>query len=144
MRAPAARSWSHTRKRFLKIGSSVDEAGDQEIIDFASRPVVMTRSDYASCLEAWLQFYPMEQIFVTYLDDIKKDPAQVMRDAFAFLGLEPHPGMIHEKLQVPKNSRAQSPMPPAVRSHLEAAFADQDERLKAITGSYPPWHASRE
>jgi hypothetical protein len=144
MRDPVARSWSHARKRFLKIGSSVDKVGDQEIIDFVSWPGVMARSDYASCLESWLKFYPLEQIFITYLEDIRRDPVQVMSDAYRFLGLEPYPGVNHPKLRVPKNSRAQSPMPPAVRSHLETAFADQGERLKAIIGSYPTWHDSRE
>ena len=142
MRDPVARSWSHVRKRFLKLGSSVDEVELGEIIDVVSSPGVMARSDYASCLESWLKFYPLEQIFITYLEDIRSDPVSIMRDAFRFLGLEPYPGMVAEELRLARNTRPQSPMPPAVRSQLEAAFADQDERLKAIIGRYPAWRHS--
>jgi hypothetical protein len=142
MRAPVERSWSHARKRLLKLGTSVEDLGVEEVIEVMNRPGMMRRSDYASCLEAWLKFYPIEQIFITYLEDIRRDPFSIMRDAFGFLGLEPYPGMLAEELRLPQNSRAQSPIPPAVRSHLEEVFADQNERLKAITGRYPAWHTS--
>jgi hypothetical protein len=50
---------------------------------------VLTASDYATSLQRHLEFYDRSKLFVRLDDDLKDDASAVLRDAYAFLGVDP-------------------------------------------------------
>lgn len=89
MRNPIDRAWSHAIKdftRFKKI--SPEDIPEEEYLKHFSSPGSRLRGDYARTIENWTTFYPKEQLFTGYYDQLKHEPEKLMADIYEFLGVE--------------------------------------------------------
>ena len=92
MRDPVARAWSHAKhNRRYREANFADEAGDvtgeQWRANFGHDwPLVS--GDYLGQLRRWSSVFPREQLFLGFYEDIATRPADLLRDVFAFLGVE--------------------------------------------------------
>ncbi|MDX1578558.1 MAG: sulfotransferase domain-containing protein, partial [Gemmatimonadota bacterium] len=139
MRDPVERAWSQARHDYaVFLGRDAADAPEAELRAFFDRPGVRRRSDYAGCLEAWLDVFPRERLFPTFLEDVRSDPAGVLRSAFAFLGVEPDVPLADE-VASPVHRGADAPLPAWARRYLTERLRPGDARLEAIVGRPLPW-----
>ncbi len=96
----------------------------------------LARARYAEQLERWLEHFPRDRIAIYAAERFKADPAGVVRDAQAFLGLAPRATEPHAR---PNSGGPYAPMNPATRERLRDYFRPFNERLYAIAGEDFGW-----
>jgi sulfotransferase family protein len=95
------------------------------------------RSLYADQLERWLAVFRREQLLVLTTDELADDPAGVVAQAAAFLGLPPPE--LDEVVFPRKNTRAYDPIEPELREQLARRFAEPNRRLYELVGRDLGW-----
>lgn len=95
MREPIARAWSHARHHyryretnFANRTGTIDDVTPEDWLDDFQHDCNVASGDYLGQLRRWLTVFPREQLFVTFFEDIQHRPEQLLRDLFAFLGVE--------------------------------------------------------
>lgn len=139
MRDPIERAWSQARNDFPAWwGKAIRDVGRDELIRYFETDAVRHRSDYVRCLRRWMGSFPPEQFFFGFMDDIRQRPAELLRDAFAFLGADPERAAAGP-LDLPVGSSEPAPMPDWVRDHLDRMWSFDTDELAELVGREVPW-----
>jgi Sulfotransferase domain len=96
MREPLARAWSHA-KHSHRYGEVCFESTPRVIADVPdaiwqanlTHEWSVAMSDYLGQLRRWMSVFPREQMYVDFFESIAAAPEALLRDLFAFLGVEP-------------------------------------------------------
>jgi hypothetical protein len=96
----------------------------------------LARGRYAEQLERWLEHFDREQLLVLSAEDLFAEPATVVRESQAFLGLE---------LETPRdlsarNARTYAPIAAETRAELNRAFEPHNRRLYELVGRDFGWN----
>jgi hypothetical protein len=67
-------------------GQTVEAATDEQLFEGFEHPEVRSETSYLQILEKWRRFYPEEQIFVGFIEDIHFYPVRLLRRLSRFLG----------------------------------------------------------
>ena len=89
----------------------------------------LDRGRYANYLQAWLARFPRSQLLILRSEDMFLDADRVANEAFAFLDLPPHRLLLEE---APATASNTPPLEPDLRKRLEAFFAEDQKRLRAL------------
>jgi hypothetical protein len=94
----------------------------------------LLRTNYLRTLDNWGTYYPPEQIFVGFLEDVHFRPETFLRDVYGFLNVDPafRPPKMNEKI----NSRSTDEMPTQVASSLARTYEDSSRLLEQRFGGY--------
>ena len=139
MRDPIERAWSQARNGFPRWrGKALESVGRDELISYFDSDPVRRRSDYAGCLRAWSEHFPPGQFFFGFLEEIREQPEDLIRDLFGFLEAGE---MVVDgaSLARPVNASAPVPMPDWVRDHLEREYAFDADEVSELIGRQVPW-----
>jgi len=135
MRNPIERAWSQTVMQFEKSKKrAIDTVADTKLRRTFEREGSRLRTDYLRTLENWGAFYPEEQIFVGFLEDIYFFPEELLSRLYGFLGVDPSfrpPGMAQRV-----HSRSASQVPTKSIIYLARAYRDEITRLGEHFGGY--------
>jgi hypothetical protein len=95
MRDPVARAWSHAKhNHHHREANFASSAGDLRAVSEAQWRENFTHTwplacgDYLGQLRRWLSVFPREQVYVGFYESIAKSPECLLRDLFAFLGVD--------------------------------------------------------
>ena len=139
MRDPIERAWSQARNGFPRWrGKPLESVGRDELVSFFDSDPVRRRSDYATCLRAWLEHFPREHFFFGFLDEVRERPGDLISNLLGFLEAKVVVADA-ESLEQPVNASAPVPMPDWVRDHLERAYAFDADEVSALIGREVPW-----
>jgi len=100
IRDPVARAISHHRMSVMKrldertFADAVDELlRDDALAEARLRPTeansYVTRGEYGRALANYLEMFPRAQLLVVFAEDLERDPAQVLRSIFSYVGVDP-------------------------------------------------------
>lgn len=140
LRNPIDRAWSRIRFGWTQgeLAALDDFAQIRAVID---RPGSKLRGDYLRTLDIWESYFPHEQVFIGFFDDIVEQPAKLLRDVLSFLGLDP--GSAPEarlRRNVGKSRESEMPLP--VRRYLTEKYLPDLEKLSARFGGHAErWRA---
>ena len=133
MRNPVERAWSQVVMRFGKKGG-IDAATERQLRRNFESEGSRSRTNYLQTLENWAAFYPEEQIFVGFLEDIHYFPTELLLRLFEFLGVDASftPPGLEQKI----HSRSAGRMPAGVAVHLARMYREEISRLSESYGGY--------
>jgi hypothetical protein len=134
MRNPIERDWSAVEMGLRFKGLSPAQAQDAALRSEFDRPKLRLFSDYRRTLETWGEFYPQEQIFVGFLEDIGFFPNELLRDLYAFLGVDA--SVKYRVITRKIHSGAGSAMSARFASRLAKTYHGPLEQLAADFGGY--------
>jgi Sulfotransferase family len=134
MRSPIERPWSAMDMRLRSYGSSFDEVRDRKLYRQFGRRRMLLKTDYLRTLENWGSFYPAEQIFAGFLEDIRFFPEQMLGNLYRFLDVDA--SMASRGLRRKIHASSQSTMPTRFAVHLALACREDLERLAGRFGGY--------
>jgi sulfotransferase family protein len=135
MRTPIERAWSQAVMSFDKAEQgSARYVADERFLQKFERNGLTLLTDYRRTLENWRTFYPEEQIFVGFLEDVRFYPESLLRRLYEFLGVDPsfEPPAAREKI----HSRSEDKMPTRLAVHLARTYHDELEQLHERFGGY--------
>jgi Sulfotransferase family len=140
MRNPIERAWSQAVMSFDKEKKgSAESAAEEDILKRFGRNSNRLLTDYLRTIENWGAFYPEEQIFVGFLEDVSLFPGELLARLYGFLGADPsfEPPSLHQKI----HSRSSDTMPTGLASHLAQEYREEAERLADLFGGYASFWA---
>ena len=143
-RNPIERAWSQAVMYFDKIEKQpVETVSVKQFRKFRKNQSSLL-TDYLRTLENWGSFFPEEQIFVGFLEDVHFYPNRLLKRLYKFLGASSSP----EDYKVIKrkvHSRDVETMPTAVASRLAQTYLEDARRLDETFGGYASfWRYSAE
>lgn len=133
MRNPIERAWSQAVMHFDKEGRSVETVSEEKLRNFRSNQSRLL-TDYLRTLENWGSFYPEEQIFVGFLEDIHFYPNRLLERLYRFLGADP--SAEYQVIKRKIHSRAVETMPIRIASRLADSYREDIRRLSERFGGY--------
>jgi sulfotransferase family protein len=113
---------------------------DRLTVESVTRFSYLARGRYAEQIERWIAHYPRERLLVLFSEELSKEPAETLRRAFEFLGLDAD-GVAFDAAPRRNVGGYEAAIEPSLRRRLEDAFAPHDARLRALLGRPPAWRA---
>ena len=135
LRNPVERGWSQAVMSFDKADKgSAKSVSEKEFLRRFERNSLTLLTDYRQALENWSSFYPEDQIFVGFLEDVYFHPEDLLRRLYGFLGIDPsfESSTAREKI----HSRSEDKMPTSLATHLARTYYDELEQLHERFGGY--------
>lgn len=144
LRDPVQRAWSHWRMEYARGAETEPFAwcirqGRQRL--FASEPwghhrefSYVERGFYGEQLERVFGLFPREQVLVLTSDALRGEPATALDAVRGFLGLPSAPPPAAREVHVGRDMEYPSELTPEDIARLREVYADDDLRLKALTG----------
>ena len=133
-RNPIERAWSQAVMYFDKVeGRSVEAVSEEQVRRFRNNQSSLL-TDYRRTLENWGAFFPEEQIFVGFLEDIHFYPNRLLRRLYRFLGARTD--VDYKVIKRKVHSRNVETMPTRLASHLARTYREDLRRLDERFGGY--------
>ncbi len=139
MRNPIQRAWSGAlREIYAKAGLTLDDVSQQKLInDFLNRNINQRRSRYLQTIKTWKSYYPEEQFFMGFFEEIAECPEKFLRRLCDFLGTEASENYLNKidkskihsygnKGKIPKN----------IAVYLARNYYDEIKNLSRCYGGY--------
>ena len=134
MRNPIERPWSAMDMRLRIRGQEVHEVKDRKFYRRFDNRGSRSRTDYLGTLESWGAFYPQEQIFVGFLEDVSFFPQELLRSLYEFLGVDP--SVEHRDATRKIHSGSRDTIPTRFAVYLARAYHEEIRQLHERFGGY--------
>ena len=130
-RNPVERAWSHYwfwRKRKERIGKA------HRVVQFENMFAndgrwIYSYGCYARTLRYWREVFPDMGVF--FFDDLKERPREMLREVFAFLGVDSY---FEPDLSMKPNKTGSPAMPEVTRKLLVDAYREEVDTFQEMTG----------
>jgi hypothetical protein len=131
MRNPLERAWSQASmfvKRSGQAGGAITHLETEH-----SR----TRTDYLRTLRTWRSYYPDEQVFVGFLEDIHFRPEELLARVYRFLRVSeiPPPPQARERVHVGSSNA----IPAEALTRLLELYSELIDELDETFGGHAAW-----
>ena len=133
MRNPIERAWSQALMDLRHEKSADDMLEDELRRRFANKRSRLL-TNYLRTLENWGSFFPEEQIFVGFLEDVHFYPNRLLRRLYAFLEVKTNTEYKVIKRKI--HSRDVETMPTRAAAHLAQTYLEDARRLDERFGGY--------
>jgi hypothetical protein len=120
--------------RNLLKGQTVEAATEEQLFEGFDHPEVKAETSYLRILERWQRFYPRDQIFVGFIEDIHFHPVRLLRHVYKFLGVDP--SYAQKVLKRKVNARSPEQMPGWAANELARRYHEDLELLSERFGGY--------
>lgn len=135
MRNPIERVWSHNVMNLDSVQKgSASSASQDEIIKNIQRKDSRQLTNFPQILDNWASFYPEEQIFVCFMEDISFCPKILMRQLYRFLGADPNAE--HRIIRRKIHTRSAETMPTHIAARIAEMYEDTFQKLSDRFGGY--------
>jgi Sulfotransferase family len=134
MRNPIERPWSVTDMGLRIRGESIEEIPDRKLYRRLDAGRVRLRTDYLRTLRNWGTFYPEEQIFAGFLEDIYFFPEETLRRLYRFLGVDP--SVASRAIRHKVHPGSVSTMPAKFAVYLARSHREEIKQLEERFGGY--------
>jgi hypothetical protein len=135
LRNPLDWAWSDLCKRLRVGGQSPTAFADAELIARLAVPTGRSRADFGSNLTRWMEHFPRERLFIGSYEDIRAEPGPFFDRLCDFIGINPFPAEMRDRLRERVNSSARgTPMPLAVRRYAAERYRGEAEVMARLAG----------
>ena len=155
MRDPVARAWSHAKHmfRFREANFAASTAAFEGITSDQWRENVLhqwslANHDYLGQLRRWLSVFPREQFYLGFFESIADDPRALLREVFAFLGVDADVDFSHFPIFEKVLPGLTGPLPTELGRFLRRLLRDRTQELVSFLGHHfrlpppPTWQPS--
>ena len=118
LRNPIERTWSQANRSVRQTLLQGSDTDPQVIREFMDSEEPHRRSDYFKTLQVWESFYPQEQIFIGFFEQLSQNPSQLLLDIYQFLGVDSSEQYIPDSVHQRKNIGHYDPIPAYWASEL--------------------------
>jgi hypothetical protein len=132
LRNPIDRAWSRAKMYLREPGQSRIEFTkytNHEIHRALAHSSSRARGDYLTIIDNWLRFFPRQQLYIGYYDDLAQDPKEFLEGIFDFLGVPSNVDWNLFPFARNPNPTPPIPIPHEYRQLLTKLYADQIEAL---------------
>lgn len=137
LRDPVERAWSHASHYFVNNKEiSFSDVPTEKLAQRSLAPWLVERSRYLGLINIWQKYFPPEQIFIGFFEEINESPQAVLQRLCAFLGIEYNDSIFGALAEEKINRAAEADMPHYVRKALSEKLLPD---LKILSGVFPQY-----
>ena len=120
--------------RDLLRRQTVEAATEEQLFEGFDDPEIRSETSYLQILEKWQRFYPADQIFVGFIEDVHFHPVRLLRQIYRFLGVDP--SFAQKALKRKVNARSPKEMPARAAIYLARHYHEDLKLLGARFGGH--------
>ena len=137
LRNPIQRAWSHALKRMRDRNRSIASVPEVEFIQNFNSTTSRSRSNYLQILEVWQSYYPQENFFIGFFEDMVQDPEDFLLKAFDFLEIEASKAYVSKSAFAKKNtSENTGKIPNNLAKYLAQLYYQDLQKINQKFGSH--------
>ena len=137
LRNPIDRAWSMIRHGANVRGQSATSLSLANLKKNLDMPHASLRGDYVRTINTWRTYFPEEQFFIGFFEDIERDAENCLLSVFRFLGVRVSREYINSTTATQKvNVAPQKGIPSELRFYLAEKYYDQIKMLSTMIGGY--------
>lgn len=129
LRNPILRTWSQAALHFRIRGRKLENVRDEELFETFGLDWVSRHSYYLRNLEKWEKFYPENQIFIGFFDQLSENPRDLLRNIYNFLEVDSSQNVIPDSADRKMNSGKYPEIPIRFSGYLAHKYYDQIKQL---------------
>lgn len=111
LRNPLERDWSHICMDMKVLHQTYLPAQKEQDVIKILKNDALRRSDYARNLQRWAKYFPKEQIFIAFYEELEKNPKKFLDKIFHFLEIPVLDWKVFEKIINRKINSFATPIP---------------------------------
>ena len=134
MRNPIDRAWSQVGLLSRKRRINLDD--EEEIITLFKSQYSILRGNYLRTIRNWKTYYPDEQFFIGFFEEIPECPEELLLRLYRFLGIIASRGLIPETVRKKYNYLLGPSIPQKVAACLADMYYEDIKALHKIFGGY--------
>ncbi len=133
LRDPVERSYAAIREKFADNPKMpYSQMSKRQIITLMNSDWARTHSAYQNAIDGWVVFYPQDQIYIGFYEELLEDPEKVINEIRAFLDLEPM--ALKDKRAL--LGKAQPRFPDSLLKNLNSFYRIEAKGLAQRLGGY--------
>ena len=144
MRNPMQRAWSAILREIRNEKWALELVPEAKFIKHFNSNKSKVKSSYSQIIETWKSYYPEEQVFIAFFEEIIDHPEELLLRIFEFIGLEASSKHISAQMAKKKHNASSStgtipdnlPIPDKFGKHLAGIYYDEIEHLHKNFGGY--------
>jgi len=141
LRDPIDRAWPGARMWSDRSGRSLAERDWRAYFDLQKRG----HGDYLGTLRKWRAHFPPEQFFVGFMEEIEREPAELLLRLQRFLGVTASPEFVPKNSREKHNASTEAQLPAELERHLARLYLDDLGVLEREFGPrVEPWRRRAE
>jgi hypothetical protein len=144
LRDPIQRSWSHVMYDINKRGPiTFSSAQEGHILSQINSDWMEIRSRYTQTLELWHSFYPAEQIYVGFFEDLVNKPKTLLKEIFTYLGVSASDVILDRVILEKREAGPGNTLPEKYHKILAEMWIEELRLLSEKYGGYTiTWYES--
>ena len=143
LRNPIERAWSmarmvhgHKGPCFENSADRIEHVQDEQFICHFELRASRLRGDYLRTLENWLAFFPEKQMFIAFMEDIERRPAELLIDIYKYLGINASEGNLPKTAKEKVHAKTSVPIPDNLGRYLAKMHYKQIQQLAQIVSGH--------
>jgi hypothetical protein len=133
LRDPVERSYAAIREKFADNPKMpYSQMSKRQIVTIMNSDWARTHSAYQNAIDGWVVFYPQDQIYIGFYEELLEDPEKVINEIRAFIGCEPV--VLKDKRAL--LGKAQPSFPDSLLKNLHSFYRIEAKGLAHRLGSY--------
>jgi hypothetical protein len=137
LRDPVSRAWSHLKHmQRHREGSFAD--GESDFFKAAHCPYAIIHGDYLGTLNRWLSAFPRSSVLVRFFEDIRRRPADLLREILDHLGVQSAQPPAGDLAKLYNEDPTAEACPAALELFLQQIYRSRTEELIHALRLTPP------
>lgn len=136
IRNPVERTWSSLRKRAKRSTSNLESLPEETLLQMINSRALAMRANYLATFSNWRLYYPPDQFFIGFYEEISQTPREFLLRLFEFLGVQVSERYITPAAERRYNASLEMSIPPRLNTLLAIKYYDQIKALSETIGGY--------
>lgn len=137
LRNPVERVWSAALMQFVKHrNEDMSQVSVEELMPFISKKEVLERGYYIGIIEKFQKFWPAENFYIGFYDQISSEPKKLFTEIITHLGAKPELGFDDSSLTEVVHKRKQEvEIFPEIKEFLDEHYKEHIVEMKKKWGA---------
>lgn len=136
IRNPIERTWSSVRKRARASTWDLESLSEDAFLKMINSKALVVRADYLKTLSNWRLYFPPQQFFIGFYEEIAQTPRDFLLRLFDFLAVEVSERWITAAAERRYNASLEMDIPLRLKTLLAEQYYDQIKGLAELVGGY--------
>lgn len=136
LRNPIDRTWSAIRYSKRRLQHQLESMSFEGFKSIVNKDWVALRANYVRTIENWGSYFPKEQFFIGFFEDIMHRPNQFLTQVFEFLGVDPSEENVTSLAARTINPSPHKEIRPEFKQYLAEVYYPQIKALSEMLGGY--------
>ncbi|MCP4456766.1 MAG: sulfotransferase [Cytophagales bacterium] len=135
LRDPVSRAWSHFRMQVRRGGLRYKDMHEDDVFKLIGSANYFIKGNYLDNLKRWYSVFDRQQIFIGYLEEVKENPDDLLKNILTHLGVSVDSRHFQKSMEEPSHVGQEIPIEPKYEEFLREKYYQHNEDLYELLGN---------